>query len=262
MIDLPTFPSIPSHHVPGYDKNKNGSLSYSEKASWYYDYKSNSPKILKLDYNHTRRQLRTSEAKLKGAEKQINSLTSANKGYENTRKLLIKSNKSLIATKAQLKRANAMTIASNVKYDAVSETMEKMQENLSSLHAKYQSTVNQLNSSMQRNKQMLANKSIEGARFAAYKAMATSQARDLNRKVSGLEKEIESANREVTTLLTKIEEIEKNEELSLSQAVMDVRDTAFNTAFPNLGGISETQSRGLAFFTGLLLVGFMVGRIE
>ena len=262
MIDLPTFPSIPSHHVPGYDKNKNGSLSYSEKASWYYDFKSNSPKILKLDYNNTREQLRASESKLITAKKQIVSLTSANKGYESTRKYAEKLKQSLYTTQAKLNRANAMTEASNVKYDAVSESMKKMEDNLSSLHAKYQSTVKQLESSMRKNKKMLASKSTSGGLFSAYKIMATSRARDLNRKVSGLEKEIESANQEVTTLLTKIEEIEKNEELSLSQAVMDVRDTAFNTAFPNLGGISETQSRGLAFFTGLLLVGFMIGRIE
>jgi chromosome segregation ATPase len=262
VIDLPTFPSIPAHHIPAYDKNKNGKLSYGEKASWYFDYKDDARKILELDFSHNKRQLRVSERELELAEREIAKLSKSADELVRTRLRLSKSTTSLEETRKALTHAKALTKTSNLKYDSVAEKLKTMEDKLTELGSQYQATLKQLSTAKKEIGAMAGKYSTSNSAFLQYRVNATTKTRLFEQQVSRLESEIELAYKEVTALLTKIEQIEKNEETSLSQAVINVRDSAFNTAFPNLGGVTETQSRGLAFFAGLILVSFMIGRIE
>jgi predicted nucleic acid-binding Zn-ribbon protein len=248
--------------VPGYDKNKDGKLSYMEKGRWYLDYKDDSRKLLELDLSHNKRQLRTSEQELKVATNKIKKLSDTADELTRTKNRLSQSTKSLEETRKALTHAKALTKSSNLKYDSVEITLKTMEDKLTELGSQYQATLKQLSTAKEEIGVMAGKYSTSNSTFLRYRVNATNKTRLFEQQVSRLENEIEMAYKEVTALLTKIEQIEKNEETSLSQAVINVRDSAFNTAFPNLGGVTETQSRGLAFFAGLILVSFMIGRIE
>jgi len=262
VIDLPTFPTIPKHHVRAYDKNKNGSLSYVEKLKWYSDYKRNDPKIVQLNYSHAQGQLTEANRKLLFQEKLIEGQKKAIKGYSSLKSKYAEAATALSKLEDDLARANNKVLNSSKKYDNVSEQLKLMEGRMKVLVGKHVRTVYDMKQLDKAYEELKAKSATSNTAFTNYRIRATENARKLETEIERLEGEIKSAGADITKLLQKIDEIEKNEEISLAQAVVDVRDHAFNTAFPNLGGISETQSRGFAFLAGLVLVGFMVGRIE
>jgi len=119
-------------------------------------------------------------------------------------------------------------------------------------------------------RQMLKQSATSRTTITKMKMNHQRQMLNLSKKLEEVQAEADSANQQVTTLLKQIDEIEKNEKMarenSLTQALINTRDVVFdNTIATNLSGvgeIGENTSRGLAFLTGLALVGFMVSRVD
>ena len=215
-----------------------------------------------MNYSHAKGQLKESNRKLLLANKKIELQSKLQKGYTSLKSKYAKTATALSKMESDLARANNKVQNSSKKYDHVSGKLKEMEEKMKKLVSTHTSTVYAMKRLDQEYNKLKAQSATSNTAFTNYRLRATANARKLETEVERLENEIKSAGLDITKLLQKIDEIEKNEEISLAQAVVDVRDHAFNTAFPNLGGISETQSRGLAFVAGLALVGFMIGRIE
>ena len=79
------------------------------------------------------------------------------------------------------------------------------------------------------------------------------------------DKEAEKARQQSKDLMTQIQEIEANErnarENSLTQAMVNTRDTLFDATFNGIG-VNESGSRALAVAMGAVVAAFLMTRVD
>ena len=92
------------------------------------------------------------------------------------------------------------------------------------------------------------------------------QQQNMLERLREAEKEAESSRQQVKDLLTQIQEIEANErnarETSITQAMVNTRDTLFDAAFNGVGGVNESGSRALAVAMGAVVAAFLMTRVD
>ena len=87
----------------------------------------------------------------------------------------------------------------------------------------------------------------------------------LNASLLTAEKEAYNAKQQVADLLSRIDEIEKNESMaregSLAQAIVNTRDIVFDNTIAGVQ-MSETNSRGLSFLAGAAVTAYLITRVS
>jgi len=91
------------------------------------------------------------------------------------------------------------------------------------------------------------------------------QQQNMLERLREAEKEAETSRQQVKDLLNQIQEIEANErharENSLTQAMVNTRDTLFDATFNGVG-VSESGSRALAVAMGAIAAAFLMTRVD
>ena len=174
--------------------------------------------------------------------------------------------KSVDNTKKTAKRYSKMYVGMRERYQSTTERLSRYQGYLSERTKKIAELSAQLQSSRAAYNRAMVSNSTNITRLNVMKLQYESTARKLNAEVKAAKVEAKELQEKVESLEREMREIEKNEETarerSLTNALVQTRDVAFNQVFPNLSGMSENQSKGLAAAAGVVVFLYMVGRIE
>ena len=285
MVSLPTHSigSVPEQYR-AYYAGADGQLTNWEALKYKSDKKNRGDDVLlTLDYREAMKQLQISQKEADRLRKKQQGIMEANKDTAETINELKSTieayandwapkgdleavKKQLDRTSASLSKTKTLLRMSTAKYDVASKSIKQLNSRLNSyrrvISAKQRALIK-----MQANyRKALTASATTRSQLATLRMKALADMSNARKEIATLKSQLTATEEEINELNLKIMEAEKTQkayrENSLSQAVLNVRDAAFNTTFPNLSGVSENQSRGLAFLTGLVLVGFMVGRIE
>jgi chromosome segregation ATPase len=211
---------------------------------------------------------KTAVSDVKSLKKQLatmQSTTIARGTYERIKNNLVETDKELKSAKTKVKHYTTMYFGMKEKYSNQTERIENMQAGVKGLLAKinaYEAKMSKLEEDYQR---ALTQSATSRTSMTKMKLNYQRQTQTLLKRLREAEKEAESARQESKDLMTKIQEIEANErharENSLTQAMVNTRDTLFDATFNGVG-VNESGSRALAVAMGAVVAAFLMTRVD
>ena len=140
-----------------------------------------------------------------------------------------------------------------------------MQMGVKGLLMKMQSYQEKIEKLEKEYKQALSQSATSRTTMSKMKLHFQRQQQNMLSRLREAEKEAEMARQESKDLLNKIQEIEGNErharENSLTQAMVNTRDTLFDATFNGIG-VNESGSRALAVAMGAIAAAFLMTRVD
>ena len=196
----------------------------------------------------------------------MQSTTIARSTYMRIKNNLMETDKELNSAKKRVKHFSTMYYGMKEKYSNSTEKIEKMQEGVKGLLAKIIAYENRLKKLEDDYETALSQSATSRTSMTKMKLHFQRQQQNMLERLREAEKEAESSRQQVKDLLTQIQEIEANErnarETSITQAMVNTRDTLFDAAFNGVGGVNESGSRALAVAMGAVVAAFLMTRVD
>ena len=140
-----------------------------------------------------------------------------------------------------------------------------MQQGVNSLLLRMKAYQGKIESMEKEYKKVLSQSATSRTSMSKMKLHFQRQQQNMLNRLREAEKEAEEARKESADLLNKIQEIEANEhharENSLTQAMVNTRDTLFDATFNGVG-VNESGSRALAVAMGAVVAAFLMTRVD
>lgn len=195
----------------------------------------------------------------------MESTTIARSTYERIKNNLIETDKELESAKTKVKHYSTLYIGMKEKYSNQSESIEKMRQGVKGLFVKIKAYETKLDNLEKKYKETLSQSATSRTTMTTMKLHFQRQQQNMLERLREAEKEAETSRQQVKDLLNQIQEIEANErharENSLTQAMVNTRDTLFDATFNGVG-VSESGSRALAVAMGAIAAAFLMTRVD
>jgi len=195
----------------------------------------------------------------------LKSTTIARSTYERIKNNLIETDKELESAKAKVKHYSTLYIGMKEKYSNQSESIEKMRQGVKGMFVKIKAYETKLDNLEKKYKETLSQSATSRTTMTTMKLHFQRQQQNMLERLREAEKEAETSRQQVKDLLNQIQEIEANErharENSLTQAMVNTRDTLFDATFNGVG-VSESGSRALAVAMGAIAAAFLMTRVD
>lgn len=195
----------------------------------------------------------------------MKSTTIARSTYERIKNNLIETDKELESAKAKVKHYSTLYIGMKEKYSNQSESIEKMRQGVKGMFVKIKAYETKLDNLEKKYKETLSQSATSRTTMTTMKLHFQRQQQNMLERLREAEKEAETSRQQVKDLLNQIQEIEANErharENSLTQAMVNTRDTLFDATFNGVG-VSESGSRALAVAMGAIAAAFLMTRVD
>ncbi len=195
----------------------------------------------------------------------MKSTTIARSTYERIKNNLIETDKELESAKVKVKHYSNLYIGMKEKYSNQSESIEKMRQGVKGLFVRIKAYETKLDSLEKKYKETLSQSATSRTTMTTMKLHFQRQQQNMLERLREAEKEAETSRQQVKDLLNQIQEIEANErharENSLTQAMVNTRDTLFDATFNGVG-VSESGSRALAVAMGAIAAAFLMTRVD
>lgn len=195
----------------------------------------------------------------------MQSTTIARGTYERIKNNLIETDKDLESAKVKVKHYSTLYVGMKEKYSNQSESIEKMRQGVKGLFVKIKAYETKLDNLEKKYKETLSQSATSRTTMTTMKLHFQRQQQNMLERLREAEKEAETSRQQVKDLLNQIQEIEANErharENSLTQAMVNTRDTLFDATFNGVG-VSESGSRALAVAMGAIAAAFLMTRVD
>ena len=212
---------------------------------------------------------KTAVSDVKSLKKQLatmQSTTIARSTYDRIKNNLMETDKALNSAKSKVNHYSTLYVGMKEKYSNSTEKIEKMQAGVKGLLAKIIAYENKLKKLEDDYETALSQSATSRTSMTKMKLHFQRQQQNMLERLREAEKEAETSRQQVKDLMTQIQEIEANErharENSLTQAMVNTRDTLFDAAFNGIGGVNESGSRALAVAMGAVVAAFLMTRVD
>tara|TARA_Y100000592_G_scaffold89444_1_gene146686 strand:+ start:135 stop:725 length:591 start_codon:yes stop_codon:yes gene_type:complete len=196
----------------------------------------------------------------------MQSTTIARSTYERIKNNLKETSKDLDSAKSKVDHYSTLYFGMKEKYSNQSERIEKMQQGVKGLLMKIQAYEKKMQKLEDDYEKVLAQSATSRTTMTTMKLHFQRQQQNMLERLREAEKEAETSRQQVKDLMTQIQEIEANErharENSLTQAMVNTRDTLFDATFNGIGGVNESGSRALAVAMGAVVAAFLMTRVD
>ena len=206
---------------------------------------------------------------VKSLKKQLatmQSTTIARSTYERVKNNLKETSKDLDSAKSKVDHYSTLYVGMKEKYSNQSERIVKMQQGVKGLLMKIQAYEKKMQKLEDDYEKVLAQSATSRTTMTTMKLHFQRQQQNMLERLREAEKEAETSRQQVKDLMTQIQEIEANErharENSLTQAMVNTRDTLFDATFNGIGGVNESGSRALAVAMGAVVAAFLMTRVD
>ena len=195
----------------------------------------------------------------------LESTTIARSTYERIKNNLAETDKELKSAKSKVKHYSSMYFGMKEKYSKSTEKIEKMEEGVKGMLMKINAFETKMKKLEEDYETALTQSATSRTSMTQMKLQYQRQTQILLERLREAEKEAESARQQSKDLMTQIQEIEANErnarENSLTQAMVNTRDTLFDATFNGIG-VNESGSRALAVAMGAVVAAFLMTRVD
>ena len=196
----------------------------------------------------------------------MQSTTIARSTYERIKNNLKETSKDLDSAKSKVDHYSTLYVGMKEKYSNQSERIIKMQQGVKVLLMKIQAYEKKMQKLEDDYEKVLAQSATSRTTMTTMKLHFQRQQQNMLERLREAEKEAETSRQQVKDLMTQIQEIEANErharENSLTQAMVNTRDTLFDATFNGIGGVNESGSRALAVAMGAVVAAFLMTRVD
>lgn len=206
---------------------------------------------------------------VKSLKKQLatmQSTTIARSTYERVKNNLKETSKDLDSAKSKVDHYSTLYVGMKEKYSNQSERIANMQQGVKGLLMKIQAYEKKMQKLEDDYEKVLAQSATSRTTMTTMKLHFQRQQQNMLERLREAEKEAETSRQQVKDLMTQIQEIEANErharENSLTQAMVNTRDTLFDATFNGIGGVNESGSRALAVAMGAVVAAFLMTRVD
>lgn len=196
----------------------------------------------------------------------MQSTTIARSTYERVKNNLKETSKDLDSAKSKVDHYSTLYVGMKEKYSNQSERIANMQQGVKGLLMKIQAYEKKMQKLEDDYEKVLAQSATSRTTMTTMKLHFQRQQQNMLERLREAEKEAETSRQQVKDLMTQIQEIEANErharENSLTQAMVNTRDTLFDATFNGIGGVNESGSRALAVAMGAVVAAFLMTRVD
>lgn len=219
--------------------------------------------------SRTEKRYKAAVSDVKSLKKQLatmQSTTIARSTYERVKNNLKETSKDLDSAKSKVDHYSTLYVGMKEKYSNQSERIANMQQGVKGLLMKIQAYEKKMQKLEDDYEKVLAQSATSRTTMTTMKLHFQRQQQNMLERLREAEKEAETSRQQVKDLMTQIQEIEANErharENSLTQAMVNTRDTLFDATFNGIGGVNESGSRALAVAMGAVVAAFLMTRVD